>query len=64
MSNYVDPKFNADKRLHEWIDIFRADMNKMNDFFNSKLSELLATKEQLFNSFLQSTRSEYRSDSG
>jgi len=47
MSNSINPKFNADLKLFEWVDIFRSDMNKMNDFFNSKLTDLINQKDTL-----------------
>lgn len=51
MSNQIDPKFFADQKLQQWVDIFRADMNKMNDFFNSKLTDLINQKDSLTSKF-------------
>lgn len=47
MSNSINPKFNADQKLFQWVDIFWSDMNKMNDFFNSKLTDLINQKDTL-----------------
>jgi hypothetical protein len=51
MSNYVHPKILADEKLQEWVKIFKADMNKMNTFFYSKLEELEKTKNNLIDGF-------------
>lgn len=67
MSKNVDPQMNQLKtnEMFKWVEEFTVECNKMTDFFNDKLTDLIWQKDNLterFNQLKRETDNEAKSN--